>query len=84
MLKIDGMFVRDVATDPTSLALVRSINEVGHAMGKQTVAEFVEDGAILERLQELGVDFVQGYHVGRPVLAEGLLNPVAAPLQAAG
>ncbi len=76
-LKIDGMFVRDVCRDATSLALVRSINEVGHAMGKRTVAEFVEDEATRECLAGMGVDFVQGYHIGRPVLAAGALG--AAP-----
>jgi len=83
-LKIDGMFVRDVATDPTSLALVRSINEVGHAMGKRTVAEFVEDAEILDVLERLGVDFVQGFHIGRPVLAASVLAQPAPARRAAG
>jgi EAL domain-containing protein (putative c-di-GMP-specific phosphodiesterase class I) len=72
-LKIDGMFVRDIASDATSRALVRSINEVGHAMGKRTVAECVENDAILACLREVGVDYVQGFHIGRPVLASDAL-----------
>lgn len=65
-LKIDGLFVRDILDDPMGLAMVRSINDIGHVMGKQTIAEFVESDAILEKLIEVGVDYVQGYGIGRP------------------
>ncbi len=65
-LKIDGIFVRDMLDDAMDLAIVRSINEVGHAMGMLTIGEFVENDAILRRLAEVGVDFAQGYGVGRP------------------
>ena len=65
-LKIDGDFVRRIAEDPIHLAIVRSINEIGHVMGKKTVAEFAESAAILDRLRELGVDYAQGYAIGRP------------------
>lgn len=65
-LKIDGSFVRDIAHDPIARAMVASINSIGHEMGLQTVAEFVESEAILECLQSIGVDYVQGYHLGRP------------------
>lgn len=65
-LKIDGLFVKDIVSDPIDAAVVRSINEIAHAMGKQTIAEFVEDSAILESLLAMGVDYAQGYHVGRP------------------
>jgi EAL domain-containing protein (putative c-di-GMP-specific phosphodiesterase class I) len=73
-LKIDGAFVKDIATDPIDLAMVRSINEIGQLLGKQTIAEYVEDEAILQRLQELGVDYAQGYYIGRPQPLEQLLN----------
>ena len=66
-LKIDGSFVRGMLTDPIDLAMVRSINEIGHVMGKQTIAEFVEDEAILQALRELGVDYAQGHAIARPV-----------------
>ena len=79
-LKIDGMFVRDLVDDPANLALVRSINEVGHAMGKRTIAEFVESEAILTHLRAVGVDFVQGYHIGRPEPAGAVLG-APAPLR---
>ncbi len=65
-LKIDGMFVKDIVDDPIALAMVKSINEIGRVMGKKTIAEFVENDAILERLREISVDYAQGFGVGRP------------------
>ncbi|MDH3689299.1 MAG: EAL domain-containing protein [Gammaproteobacteria bacterium] len=73
-LKIDGMFVKDIVDDPTDLAVVISINEIGHAMGKKTIAEFVENDAILEKLREIGVDYAQGYGIGRPMPLTEMLN----------
>jgi EAL domain-containing protein (putative c-di-GMP-specific phosphodiesterase class I) len=74
-LKIDGLFVKDVADDPIDLAMVRSINEIGHVMGKETIAEFVESDEILGRLREVGVDYAQGYRIGEPAPLEDLLTP---------
>jgi EAL domain-containing protein (putative c-di-GMP-specific phosphodiesterase class I) len=71
-LKIDGMFVKDIVDDPIDLAMVRSINDIGHVMGKKTVAEFVENEAILMLLREIGVDYAQGFGIGRP-------KPMGAP-----
>jgi len=65
-LKIDGAFVQDIAHDPVDLAVVKSINDIGHVMGKKTIAEFVENDLILDKLREIGVDFFQGYRIGRP------------------
>ncbi len=65
-LKIDGMFVKDLAEDEIGHAMVESINNIGHTMGVQTIAEFVETQAVLEKLVALGVDHVQGYQLGRP------------------
>ena len=65
-LKIDGGFVRDIVDDPMDFALVKSINDIGHVMGMRTIAEFVENEAVLSKLREMGVDYVQGYHVGKP------------------
>ncbi|WP_432471705.1 putative bifunctional diguanylate cyclase/phosphodiesterase [Amphritea sp. HPY] len=65
-LKIDGIFVKDIAEDKIDLAMVRSINDIGHLMGKQTIAEFVEDDAIRAHLRSLNVDFGQGYGIDRP------------------
>ena len=60
--------MRDILDDPIDLAMVKSINEIGHAMGKQTIAEFVESDTILDelRLGELGVNFAEGYAIGHP------------------
>lgn len=65
-IKIDGSFIRDIADDPADLALVRSINEMGHLMGKRTIAEYVENERIRDCLREIGVDFVQGFGVEKP------------------
>jgi diguanylate cyclase (GGDEF)-like protein/PAS domain S-box-containing protein len=65
-LKIDGTFVKNIVDDPVDLAMVKSINELGHVLGKKTIAEFVEKESILGMLRELGVDYAQGYHIGRP------------------
>lgn len=65
-LKIDGMFVKDIVEDPIDFAMVKSINEIAHVMGKQTIAEFVESDAILKKLESIGVHFAQGFGIGRP------------------
>lgn len=65
-LKIDGMFVKDIVEDEIGHAMVESINHIGHIMGMQTIAEFVESQDVLEKLIDLGVDHVQGYQLGRP------------------
>ncbi len=65
-LKIDGIFVKDIVEDPIDLAMVKSINELGHVMGKHTVAEFVEKEAILWKLREIGVDYAQGFGIAKP------------------
>jgi diguanylate cyclase (GGDEF)-like protein/PAS domain S-box-containing protein len=65
-LKIDGAFVRDLANDDVDHAMVNSINQIGHTMGVQTIAEFVETEEALEQLIHLGVDHVQGYQLGKP------------------
>lgn len=66
-LKIDGLFVKDILHDEVDLAMVKSINEVGHVMNKKTIAEFVENEAIFNLLKSLGIDYAQGYGIGRPV-----------------
>ena len=66
-LKIDGQFIRDIVTDPIDFAMVKSINEIGQVMGKKTIAEFVENDEFLLRLRELGVNYAQGYGIGKPL-----------------
>lgn len=65
-LKIDGMFVKNMVHNPIDFAMVEAINRIGHVMGIKTIAEFVEDDLILEKLRALGVDYAQGYDIGRP------------------
>ena len=65
-LKIDGSFVRDLLDDPLDRAMVRAINDVGHAMGIRTIAEFVERPEMLKVLRVIGVDYAQGWAIGRP------------------
>ena len=65
-LKIDGDFVRELPASRNDRLVVRAIVDVARGMGRETIAEFVGDGATLELLGELGVDYAQGFHVGRP------------------
>ncbi|KJK09811.1 EAL domain-containing protein [Pseudomonas tussilaginis] len=65
-LKIDGSFVKDMLDDPVNRAMVEVINHIGHVMGKRTIAEFVETPMIEQALQEIGVDYAQGYLIERP------------------
>ena len=73
-LKIDGIFVKDIKNNPSDYAVVKSINEIGHFMGKKTIAEYVEDDEILEILREIGVDYAQGWGVGMKVPIVQLLD----------
>jgi diguanylate cyclase (GGDEF)-like protein len=66
-LKIDGSFVADLEQDPTANAMISAINEMGHVLGMKTVAEHVENADTLEKMREIGVDYVQGYELGEPV-----------------
>lgn len=73
-LKIDGLFVKDILEDKIDLAMVRSINEIGHIMNKKTIAEFVENDEILSILRTLGVDYAQGYGIRKPVPLDELIT----------
>jgi EAL domain-containing protein (putative c-di-GMP-specific phosphodiesterase class I) len=76
-LKIDGSFVSDIVQDPVSASMVAAINQVGHAMQLKTVAEFVENDAIKQKLAEIGVDFGQGFGLGRPQPLADILSSQA-------
>jgi diguanylate cyclase (GGDEF)-like protein/PAS domain S-box-containing protein len=65
-LKIDGEFVQNMMEDRVKRAMVESINQIGHVMGIQTIAEWVENQKTLEALKELGVDYAQGYWLCHP------------------
>jgi len=70
-IKIDGQFVRDIATDPVNRAMVESIHKIGKIMGLQTIAEFVDTEAAFDCIRAIGVDFCQGYRFGelKPLLS---------------
>lgn len=65
-LKIDGVFVRDIAEDVIDKAMVEAIHNVGNVLNLKTIAEFVEDEEIIEILEKIGVDYAQGYGIDRP------------------
>ncbi len=69
-VKIDGSLVKDIASDPRDLMVVRSLNEIGHFLGKKTVAEFVESQEVLARLRQIGVDYAQGFGIEKPFLLQ--------------
>ena len=66
-LKIDGGFVRDMVTDTIDQTFVAAINDIGHVMGVETIAEFAENEKILLKLAAMGVDYAQGYGIEHPV-----------------
>ncbi len=65
-LKIDGSFVKDMDTNPMNRAIVEAIHQVGHTLSIRTIAEFVENAAIVAQLRDIGVDYAQGYHFSQP------------------
>ncbi len=67
LLKIDGAIIRDMVVDETSAAMVVAINQVAHTMNLRTIAEYVESDAIKMQLMEIGVDYAQGFAIGKPV-----------------
>ena len=69
-LKIDASLVKDISRDKIDRAMVESIQQVGKIMELMTIAEHVEDEPTLSILREIGVDYVQGYHLGRPEAIE--------------
>ena len=71
LVKIDGEYVVDLVDNPQDQVLVRALVQVCQAYGIHTVAEFVQDERTLHMLRELGVDYVQGYLIGRPVPLSG-------------
>jgi diguanylate cyclase (GGDEF)-like protein len=73
-LKIDGVFVRKIAANREDFAVVKSINEIGHFLGKKTIAEYVADDEILRLVREIGVDYAQGFGISPPILLDDLLQ----------
>jgi len=65
-VKIDGSFVEHILTDPVSLAMVRAISDIASVMEIQSIAEYVENQEVRDKLQEIGIDYVQGFGVAKP------------------
>ena len=84
MLKIDGSFVREVLTDARAESMVRAIAQLARSMSIITVAEYIETEAICARIAELGVDYGQGFAIGRPIPLAELLLELPLPSERAG
>jgi len=67
ILKIDGSFIRDIHNNNADQLFVKALVDVARGMGMQTIAEFVENEQVFERVRSLGVDYVQGYYLGKPL-----------------
>ncbi len=75
-VKIDGVFVSPLMTDETCVVMVRAIGEIARVMGIKTIAEFVEDDEVRGKLADIGIDYVQGYGVGKPTALENFNRSV--------
>lgn len=75
MLKIDGVFVRDMNLDPVNRAAVRAITEVGRELHMLVVAEWVESAVVADQLAQMGVEGLQGYAIERPIPLERMTQP---------
>jgi Amt family ammonium transporter len=73
-LKIDGVFVKEMLENPIDDSMVDAINRIGHIMGLETIAEFVENDSVLDRLEAIGIDYAQGYGICRPYPIEALFE----------
>ncbi|HEX8156052.1 MAG TPA: PAS domain S-box protein [Solirubrobacteraceae bacterium] len=82
-LKIDGEFISHLCATPTDQLVVKAVVMIAHGLGTRTVAEFVGDDDTVNRLGQLGVDYAQGYHLGRPGPVDQALADLIAPRQAA-
>ncbi|MHC9011623.1 putative bifunctional diguanylate cyclase/phosphodiesterase [Stenotrophomonas rhizophila] len=82
MLKIDGVFVRDMNLDPVNRAAVRAITEVGRELHMLVVAEWVESAVVADQLAQMGVEGLQGYAIERPIPLERMTQPALRPARA--
>jgi len=83
ILKIDGEFVRNCLTSPTDRLVIGAVVEIAKGLGKETIGEFVGDDETARLLTRLGVDYGQGFHLGKPAPVERLLASPARPRAAA-
>ncbi|MEE9333723.1 MAG: EAL domain-containing protein [Granulosicoccaceae bacterium] len=78
-LKIDGSLVKNMATDTVDREMVKAINEIGHTVGAETIAEFVEDDETLEQLRIMGVDYAQGFGLAKPSALKDMVDELDLP-----
>jgi diguanylate cyclase (GGDEF)-like protein/PAS domain S-box-containing protein len=81
-IKIDGHFVKDIVSNSIDRAIVESIHEISGKLGARTIAEFVESSAIIGVLDEIGIDYAQGYAIGRPMPVADLLETMRVAVEA--
>ncbi|HYQ72742.1 MAG TPA: EAL domain-containing protein, partial [Gammaproteobacteria bacterium] len=79
-LKIDGSFVRDILADPVDFAMVRSFNELGQLLGKETIAEHVESLEIADELRRMGINYAQGCAYATPAPLSSFVHAVVPRL----
>ena len=84
MVKIDGAFIRNLATDPHDIVFIRALRDLATTFGMETVAEWVQDDATVALLREAGITYMQGFYCGPPVLASQYAAPVASTAKVAG
>ncbi len=77
-LKIDGEFIRNCPASRADQLIIKAVVDIAQGLGKETIGEFTEDHRTLRFLQRHGVDFAQGYHLGRPVPVADALGAFAA------
>ena len=77
-LKIDGSFIKNMTEDSVDREMVRHIHEIGRMMGIRTIAECVENAEIQAELEAIGVDYMQGWHLGYPAILENPSKPIAS------
>jgi len=73
-LKIDGSFVREVTSDPVSHSMVSAICQIGRTMGLSMIAEYVGDQQTVDTLRTIGIDYGQGFHIGKPVPMQEIID----------
>jgi EAL domain-containing protein (putative c-di-GMP-specific phosphodiesterase class I) len=78
VIKADHSFARRILEDPGAAAVISAVLAIGANLGRTVVAEGIEDAEVLRALQDLGVSHGQGYHLGRPMVAEALTAVLAA------
>ncbi len=73
VIKIDGQFIKGMDSDPVARGMVKAIDQMAKVLGLETVAEHVESAAVVQELAAMGVDYVQGFYLGRPGSIENAL-----------